>query len=285
MYKIGITPSAHRSYITDPLWVKSFLQAAEAAGAESVWTGERPTFFKGDEAVTAGGIPDPLEWLSFAAAASSKIRLCTGVVLLPFHNPAVLAKRAATLDVLSGGRVELGLGVGWNPVEFQALGLNFKQRGAYADEGIAILRKLWAPGTADHQGRFWQFQGLGSDPKPAQAGGIPIVIGGSMPAGAARAGRFGDGYYPYALSAEDTAARIEIMRQAAQEAGRDPAKIELSAAPGSHKPCIDDVGAIRAFAQAGITRFVLRPSDFGGHAPDEIERGIKGFRDNILARL
>ena len=122
-------------------------------------------------------IPDPLIWLTWVAATSGVLRLGTGILILPQRNPLVLAKEIATLDFLSSGRVTLGVGVGWLQEEFAALGVPFQQRGARTDEYIEALRVLWRPGESTYHGRFVRFERVNSNPKPAQAGGIPIAVG------------------------------------------------------------------------------------------------------------
>jgi probable F420-dependent oxidoreductase len=169
-------------------------------------------------------IADPLECLTFVAAATQRIVLGTGVLLLPYHHPVVLAKRLATLDVLSRGRMRLlTVGVGSLPGEAEAVGVDFKTRGRRADEAIDVLRLLWA---GDEQGvtfdgEFFAFRNLCSFPKPHQATSLPIHIGGSSPAAARRAGRRGDGYFSGGrLSTSERTAHVELMRSTAREFGR-----------------------------------------------------------------
>jgi probable F420-dependent oxidoreductase len=140
-------------------------------------------------------LPDPLIWMAAVAAVTTRLRLLTGVIILPLRNPLVLAKQVATLDSMSGGRIELGIGVGWLKEEFEALGVPFEKRGKRSDEYIAAMRALWASDGASFSGEFVNFHQVSSNPKPV-AGKVPIVIGGHSEAAAKRAGRLGDGFFP-----------------------------------------------------------------------------------------
>ena len=167
---------------------------AEENGFESLWAVEHtvvPAGYRSTYPYSPTGrmpgsedspIADPLIWLTWIAATTRNLRLATGVLILPQHNPLLLAKELATLDVLSGGRVILGVGVGWLEEEFAALGVSFRHRGARADEYIQALRVLWQDDESTFHGRFVDFEPARSYPKPAQEGGIPIVVGGHSPA-------------------------------------------------------------------------------------------------------
>ena len=160
--------------------------------------------------------PDPLVWLSYIAGQTSTIKLATGILIVPQRNPGVLAKEVATLDKLSGGRVVLGVGVGWLEEEFDALGIPFARRGHRLDDHIAAMRSLWTNDDASYSGEFTKFTSVVSRPKPTQAS-VPIVIGGHSPAAAKRAGRLGDGFFPGKGSNEELAELFEIMRRTALE--------------------------------------------------------------------
>jgi probable F420-dependent oxidoreductase len=229
-------------------------------------------------------MPDPLDWLAFAACATRTVKLATGVLLLPLHSPVLLAKRVATIDVLSGGRMLLGVGLGWQIEEFRAIGVPYAERGRRMDEGIAAMRALWSEAPASYQGSLFGFSRVHCEPRPA-AGAVPILVGGSTEPAARRAGRLGDGFFPHAISPDDLALRLETMRAAAQDAGRDPAAIELTVAPWSWNNGARDLGIMRGYAQLGVSRFVLSPFDYGGDDLETMERAIKSFRDDILGRL
>lgn len=238
--------------------------AAEASGFESLWTVEHviwpeqyssryPYAPSGKMAGTsATPIPDPLVWLSFAAAHTTDIKLATGILLLPERNPLVTAKATATLDVLSGGRLILGVGVGWLQEEFEALGIPFEDRGARTDDHIAAMRALWASDDASHHGTHSTFDNVSSNPKPHH-GTIPIVVGGHSKAAARRAGRLGDGFYPAPPSVEELGDLVDIARQTAADEGRDPEAIEVTA-PHRGLFGADPVGAAEELAAIGISR-------------------------------
>lgn len=239
-------------------------RVAEEAGFESVWGGEHvvmPSTITSRYPYTADGqvpaqpdtpIPDPLVWLAFAAAATTRVRLGTCILIVPQRNPLVLAKELATLDRLSGGRVELGLGVGWLREEFEALGVPWERRGARNDEYVAAMRALWHGPHAEFHGEFVDFERASVNPKPVH-GRVPITVGGHSRAAAERAGRLGDGFFP---GKGDIAELADIVRQTAADAGRDPESIEITF--GDEAVLGDDpVGAVERLADAGVDRVIV----------------------------
>jgi probable F420-dependent oxidoreductase len=220
---------------------KAVATAAEAGGFEAIWVVEHVVVPSGYESKypydpsgkMAGGaedfdLPDPLIWLAYAAAHTERIRLATGILIVPQRNPVITAKEVATLDVLSGGRLTLGVGAGWLAEEFDALNASFDDRGRRLDEYVAVMRALWEGGKTTFSGEFFDFQDCISRPRPAN-GTIPIVIGGHTKTAARRAGRLGDGFFPGSASLEELASLVPIVRRSAEEAGRDPDEIELIA--------------------------------------------------------
>jgi probable F420-dependent oxidoreductase len=249
--------------LADPDWVAGFATYAEELGFESLVAVEHP-----DEDCS---IPDPLELLSFLAASTSSIGLATGVLILPVHHPVVLAKRLATLDRLSRGRLRLCIGTGWMLEELESCGVDIERRGRQADESIDILRLLWAtdgPEGASHGGELYRFDGARSYPKPV-GGSIPIHIGGHSVAAARRAGRRGDGFQPLGLRGNDLAEKIFVMRTAAAQVGRNPESLELSLGGplGSTGP-----DQVEAAQELGAVRFVGTASPTGdlNEACDEL---------------
>ena len=239
---------------------------AEQTGIESVWTVEHviwPSSYDSAYPYSPTGkmpgdktsaIPDPLVWLSFVAAATSKLVLGTGIVILPERNPLVFAKEAATLDRLSGGRLQLGIGVGWLEEEFDALGVPWPRRGARTDEYVQAMRELWASDDASFEGEFVAFSDVSSNPKPTRAT-VPFVIGGHSHAAAKRAGRLGDGFFPGRGTPDELREMIDVMNQAAADADRNPSQIEITAAhPGLFGD--DPVGAAQELADVGVTRTI-----------------------------
>ena len=244
--------------------VADMARSAEAAGFESVWTVEHVIYPDGYEstypydpsgkmmAAPDSPIPDPLIWLAFVAAATETLRLATGILILPQRNPVVLAKEVATLDSLSGGRVDLGIGVGWLREEFDALGVPFERRGARTEEYIGAMRALWSTDNAEFHGEFAEFSRASVNPKPTNAT-VPVHIGGHSRTAAERAGRIGDGFFP---GKGNIVELVDVMRQSAATAGRDPLGVEVTfgnaAVLGS-----DPVGAVEELAAAGVDRVIV----------------------------
>ncbi len=237
LHALGIGAGARREVID------AVSLAAEAAGFRTLWVGEHvvmvdrgasryPYAPDGRIAVPADADwLDPMIALSFAAAATSTIRLATGVLLVPEHNPVTLAKRAASLDRLSAGRLALGIGVGWSQEEFAALGIPFERRGARTDEYVAAMRTLWRDDPASFCGEFVEFAEIRVNPKPARDGRIPIIVGGNSDAALRRAARTADGWYGFNLTDPAHAReRITRLRTLCETAGRDPSELDIAVA-------------------------------------------------------
>jgi probable F420-dependent oxidoreductase len=244
----------------DPARAVELVQAAEAAGFESAWTVEHTVIPHGYQSQypyspsgrLPGGdgdfdLPDPLIWMAYVAAATTRIKLATGVIILPQHNPVITAKQVATLDMMSGGRVLLGVGVGWLKEEFDAVGSPFEERGARTDEYIKIMRELWAADRPSFEGKFFRFQNAYMRPKPVNRS-VPIIIGGHSSFAAKRAGRLGDGFFP---ARGAPAELVKLVRDTAEAHGRDPAAIEITTS------LPDDLDDLPAMAAAGIDRVLV----------------------------
>ena len=204
---------------------------AEDLGFDSVWVHDH-VFNVGHVFDRIGGKPyyEPLTLLSFVAARTRRVRLGTSVLVLPYHNPIRLAKTAATLDVLSGGRLILGVGVGLIEKEIRAMGSPFAERGAFTDEAIAVMRALWTEDEPSFDGKYHRFAGMKFSPKPLQKPSIPVVIGGVSRAAIRRAARLGDGWQPLGLAPEALGQGIALLRTEAQACGRDVSMIPVSIA-------------------------------------------------------
>jgi probable F420-dependent oxidoreductase len=286
---IGVMPSYRTPAVADPDYVAGFARAVEESGGESIWAVEHvavPSDYASRYPYAADGrmplsgdepIPDPLDWLAFVAAHTSRVKLATAVVILPEHHPVDLAKRLATIDVLSKGRMLLGIGVGWLREEAEALGTSFGDRGARADEYIEVMRTLWSNKVATWHGRTVNFDDLKSEPKPLHAGGVPIVVGGHSRAAARRAGRLGDGFFPLGVGTPDLPALLADMAAAAGAAGRDPETIELTT-HGTR-----DLDEARRLVDLGVRRFVL--SVRADPDIEQVRRLIGDFTDRVLAKL
>jgi probable F420-dependent oxidoreductase len=270
--------------------VLDICRAAEEAGFESLWGGEHvimPTSIESSYPYTADGkvpaqpdtpIPDPLIWLAFAAAAAPTLRLGTCILIVPQRNPLILAKELATLDRLSGGRVELGLGVGWLREEFDALGVPWERRGARNDEYIEAMRALWAGPHAEFHGEFVDFAPVTCSPRPVQES-IPILVGGDTDAAIARAVRIADGYFPGEGDTDRLVALLARLHAAAESAGRDPQSIEINAMFSKHMR--DPLAGVEQFTEAGVGRIMIPAFFFAGDGG--LDR-LRDFGENVIHR-
>jgi probable F420-dependent oxidoreductase len=260
---------------------------AEEFGFESIWTVEHvvvpqqhmPYPGSKDGQMPGGDdvpIPDPLIPLAYAAAITSKIKLATGIVILPQRHPLYLAKQLATIDLLSHGRMILGIGSGWMKEEFEAVGVDYHARGVRTDESIQALCALWTENPTTFHGKQFDFHDVKSLPKPAQTSGIPIHVGGHSPAAARRAGRYGDGFFPTIVKPEKLQEAFTLMRTEAAKAGRNPEAIELSAMAG---PKLD---AIQAVQDVGVTRVLFGPP---AGDPAKLRAGLERIANEIIAKV
>ena len=264
-------------------------QRAEALGFESVWGGEHvimPDTIDSRYPYTADGkipaepdtpIPDPLIWLAYAAAAAPTLRLGTCILIVPQRNPLVLAKELATLDALSGGRVELGLGVGWLKEEFDALGVPWERRGARNDEYIEAMRALWQGPHAEYHGDFVDFEPVTCSPRPVN-GDIPIIVGGDSEVALRRAVRLADGYFPGEGDHERLGALLTRLRQKAEDSGRDPSSIAINAMFGAQM--MDPKTGVEQMASLGVDRVMVPAFFFAGPGGPSIAIS-HGRADNI----
>lgn len=282
--KIGVM-FANVMLFGTPDGARALAEAAEEAGIESLWTVEHVVVPEGYESPypyspsgkMPGGetspIPDPLAWISFMAGLTSTVRLATGILILPQRNPVILAKECATIDVLSGGRLELGIGIGWLAEEFEAIGVPFDERVGRTEEYIAALRALWSQDET-FEGEFASFNRARSNPKPVQNGGIPIIVGGHTKAAARRAGRLGNGFFP--ARPDNLQGLIDECRNAATEAGRDPDSIEITT---GGLPTVDFA---KQLEDMGVSRLVTPPPSFD---PSDIKRALGELSENLVAKV
>jgi probable F420-dependent oxidoreductase len=246
LHALGIGSGARADVIT------AVAAAAERAGFATLWAGEHvvmvdrsasryPYADDGRIAVPADADwLDPMIALTVAAGATESIRLATGVLLLPEHNPVILAKAAASLDVVSRGRLALGIGVGWSREEFAALGVPFERRGARTDEYIEAIRTLWRDDPASFNGAFTAFADIRVNPKPVDRR-IPIVVGGNSDAALRRAARTGDGWYGFNLDGVDgVEERVNRLGELCVEHGRPMSELRIAVALTDAKPADRD---------------------------------------------
>jgi probable F420-dependent oxidoreductase len=266
--KVAVMPPARGAVTSDPKWMVAWARHAEGAGFEGLVTIEHPLVVSARSSrypYSASGrmplpddtpIPDPLDLLAFVAGATTTLGLATGVLVLPAHHPVVLAKRLATLDVLSGGRLRLCVGLGWMREELEACGTDFDSRGRRADEMIDAMRVLWAPSGPDgaaFSGDFFTFTDAHSHPKPARPGGVPIHIGGSSPASMRRAALRGQGWQPLGIAGDELRNAIADMRAQVRAAGRDPADFEITISAAGPEITADTV---EQAADVGVDRLI-----------------------------
>ncbi len=262
--------------VDDPKQVLALGPLAENLGYDSLWVMDH-LFNTGyiRERLEDKPYYHPMSTLSYLAATTSRVMLGTSVLVLPYHNPVELAKYAATLDQISGGRVILGVGVGAMTEEFEALGIPIRQRGSLTDECIAVMKELWTSPNPSYHSKRWNFDDLLFSPKPLQKPHIPLWIGGSSPGALRRAGNSGDGWHPTGLSPEDFSLGRQEIGQQAKAAGRDLDAITMSMrvevevhgahssarAASSARIAGDDPGqmiaALEAYQTAGIEHAVL----------------------------
>jgi probable F420-dependent oxidoreductase len=278
---------ANAGPLGDPELAAPLAQLCEELGFESLWTVEHvvvpsgyssPYPYSPDGKMPGGeqvAITDPLIWMAFVAAATTKIRLGTGILILPQRNPLILAKEVATLDRLSRGRVDLGIGVGWLREEFDALGVPFAKRGARTDEYVDVLRKLWREPSSAYSGEFTNFAELNSYPKPANGTSVPIHIGGHSEPAARRAGRIGDGFFPGRGPGNGLEELLDAMRVSARDAGRDADAIEITSGGGL------DLDSVKRAADLGVARYTIPPLGFD---IDSLRTNLGRFSDDIIAK-
>jgi probable F420-dependent oxidoreductase len=263
---------------TDPDTLRRFAQGVEEAGYEGLLLSEhvlgvdtkaRPDWKPYNHVLQGPGDPiydhtypffDPFVAFGYLATLTKKIKLGTGVLVLGMRQTALVAKQAAIADVMTGGRIVLAIGSGWNDVEYEAMGVDFKSRGKRVDEQIRLLRELWTRDVVNFEGQFHTVRGAGINPLPVQRP-IPLWIGGASNAAVKRAALLGDGYYPGLMPDEAEAERLTRMRRMAAEAGRDPATISILGATtqGPREP-ERMVKSALAWEKLGATHITIRTS-------------------------
>ena len=266
----------------DPTVAARVAQAAEAAGYESVWTGEH-VVLPDPQAPPSPAPPqtpmlDPAVALAFVAGHTHRIRLATGIIILPQRNPLVLAKELASVDVVSGGRLIAGLAAGYLKAEFDALGVSFERKGARADEAIEVLRTLWTQPKPTFQGEFWSFSGIQAHPMPVQKPHPPIVVGGHSPGAFRRAVRQGNGWYGFALDVERTRECVAGLEKARADVARPAAlgPLEIGVTPAVAL----DRDSVRRYEDLGVERLVPIAR---GRSADELVAFVEQTARAVLA--
>ena len=271
-----------------PQFATHLATTAERVGIESLWTVEHvviPVGYASTYPYDPSGkiqapdqtpIPDPLVWLAYVAAVTTKIRLATGIVILPQRHPLYVAKEVATLDVLSNGRVIFGIGVGWLKEEFEALGIPFAERTGRTAEMVRAIRSLWKDEAEPFHGKYHHWEKLESHPKPVQKPGVPIVVGGHTEIAARRAARYGDGFFPGVADETKLVWLLDVMRDECRKLGRNPAEIEVTSGRA-----VPDADGVKRLEDLGVSRFMVPPPAFD---PDGVTQGLEKL-GNLIARL
>jgi probable F420-dependent oxidoreductase len=251
---------------------------AERLGFESVWMSEHLVFpldmsgspHPGEDAPPVPPttpVYDAFAYLAFLAAKTSRLRLGTNVYLLGLRHPFVAARAVATLDVLSGGRAEIGIGAGWLREEWVAAGLDPRTRGRRLDEALAVCKRLWSEPVVEHRGEFFAFPPVAFEPKPVQKPWPPLHVGGESEAALRRAAFAADGWYGLVHDPASAAARVRCLRELRREAGRGRERFEVTLGGGLRAP--DDV---KRWEDAGIDRLVVSPWGRSREAVEALRR-------------
>ena len=263
------------SPLATPQFIADFGRRAEAAGLDSIWMGEHVVLFDKTEfpypgsrdgklpVPDGGGMLDTVATFGFLAAATQRVRLGTGIALISQRNPIYTAKEFTTLDWLSNGRIDFGIGVGWCKEEVLASGYTWDDRGARSDEFLELVTRLWTESPARYDGKHFQLADCRLDPKPVQKPHVPIIVGGHSDAALRRAATYGAGWYGFAIRPEQTAEVLRRLDRALQARGRSRADFEVIATP----PYRISADEIRAFAELGVDRVVPL---LGAQTPDAV---------------
>lgn len=246
--------------------MKAYASNAERLGFSTLWVPEHVVLvdkyaskypYSGDGVLPAPSdapIADPFISLTAMACATEKIRLATGICLVPEHNPVVLAKVVATLDWLSNGRVALGVGIGWLEEEFQALGIPWERRAARTRECIDAMRKLWGDPISAYSGEFVKFEGVRSNPKPAQGAALPILFGGESGPALRRVAEYGNGWFGFNLAPDEAAAKVRRIEELLKANHRKLADVEIIVSPYTKSITPDD---LKRYRDAGVHEIVI----------------------------
>jgi len=250
-----------------PATIRLLAEHCERLGFGTLWAPEHVVLFdryvdskypySQDGAFAAPGTTDwmdPFIALSYAAARTSRIRLATGICLVPEHNPLVLAKVIASLDFLSGGRFALGVGIGWSSEEFAALGIPFERRAQRTREYIDVMRKLWSEEKSSHSGEFVSFKDVRAFPKPVQRDKVPIIFGGESAPALRRAADYGTGWFGFNLDPAEAAAKVAKLHGLMRERGRALNQVELIVSPYLKSVAPAD---LRGYREAGVSEVVM----------------------------
>ena len=284
--KIGVFATFMSPNAT-PQMIRDFGQRAEDMGLDSIWMGEHVVLFDKQTfgypgskdgripVPEGGGMLDVTATFGFLAAATTKVRFGTGVALVPQRNPIYTAKEVCTLDWLSDGRFDFGIGVGWNKEEVEGCGYKWEDRGARCDEFLKAMIALWTEPVASFHGKHVKLAACRMDPKPVQKPHVPIIVGGHGPRSLRRAAELGNGWYGFALTPELLAGILAKLDRALAKAGRSRDGFEIVVTPQQSSP-----DTIRAFSDLGVDRLVVQ---LGSQRPDALERRLPELEQLVKA--
>ena len=275
---------------TDSLAIRDFAQAAEQLGYQHILAydhviGANPASRPGWHPPYTHRDPfhEPLVLFGYLAGLTKKLELVTGVIIVPQRQTVLVAKQAAALDVLSGGRLRLGIGIGWNPVEYEALGENFKTRGRRSEEQVEVMRKLWTQDLVTFEGRWHKITDAGLNPLPIQRP-IPIWFGGSDDRALRRLARLGDGWFPLLRPDDNCRAAIDRIRAYAREAGRDPQGIGIEGRTAIVQGTVETwVKDITAWKNLGATHLTVNTMKAALTTPAAHIDAIRRFKEATAA--
>jgi probable F420-dependent oxidoreductase len=270
----------HRGSSIDPDTLVRRARRAEEAGFESLWVGDHPAPPIGPDDPPPEPRLEAVVVLTSMAAITTTVRLCFGVIVLPQRQPVLLAKQLASLDVLSKGRVTVGIGIGYVEPELRALGASLADRGTRTDEYLEAMRALWDEPVPSFEGRFVSFSGVVQRPLPVQRPHPPIVIGGETPAALRRAVRAGNGWYGWDLDLDRTAELLAALRAEAARHQRPEhlGDLEITITP----PETPDLDTARRYADLGVHRLALVPVTTEGTAIDDL---ITSAAENLISQV
>ena len=276
----------------EPDIIKLIATTAEACGYHSLWAPEHIVLleqYSSSYPYTQNGrmpfetlkvdILDPFLALTFAAAVTSKIRLGTGICLVPERQPLTTAKEVASLDKLSGGRFDFGVGIGWLKEEFEALQVPWAKRAERTRDYLAAMKKLWSEEESQHQGEFVKFGAVRSFPKPVQKPYPPIIFGGESEPALRRVGEVGDGWWGVNVTPDTAKSHIANIKRYAEAAGRDTSKLFYSVTTGVGQKVTTD--EVKRFADIGVHQVIV--GAFGASA-DEYKRLIEANAEQLIAK-
>jgi len=286
--KIGVF-ATFMSPLATPQMIRDFGKRSEGMGLDSIWMGEHVVFFDKNTfgyprskdgripRPEGGGMLDVVATFGYLAAATSKVRFGTGVALVPQRNPIYTAKEFCTLDWLSDGRIDFGIGVGWNKEEVEACGYSWEDRGRRCDEFLEVMRRLWTEPVVDFNGKYVKFETARLDPKPIQKPHVPIIVGGYVDAAFRRAVKFGAGWYGFNRDPAGTKEMLVRLDAAFAKAGRKRDKsFQILITP----PMSMAVDAMQGYAEVGVDRVLV---NLGSQRPEKVDERMKHIEKLVKA--